>query len=423
MWGAAAVRALAGLVLLHALGAVLIALASRTSWRAALARPSSALVALAALYLVSLGAPGVGVLVVAAVATRWRRPRTDLVPARFPWPAFVALAALVLARPWVPTQWDEYVWLGKARLESLGFGAGVRAALDASQQLIPRGYPTLWPSAVGWVSLGHDALSTHTLAASLLVLLALAAALDAWAPLLPDRLGWPAIAAVLAVPLAWVHMRSTYVDLPLGLLGVALLGQLLRGTDARPPVEATALALVLVGFKDEGLAHVLAASAAAWLVVGRRGGAWRLVVPTVLALVATGLWRWLERRAGVDNVDHALSAPYWPWVPTLAQLLWRHASELFSWGVFWAVALAVLLGRPDGDGPRALRWLLLADLTFIAVELLCGPERVRVFAENGTLVNRLLMQAWPAAAGAVLFALATAPRSSSPRSAPAMPAA
>ena len=33
---------------------------------------------------------------------------------------FILLAGLVIARPWTPTQWDEFVWIAKARLESLG---------------------------------------------------------------------------------------------------------------------------------------------------------------------------------------------------------------------------------------------------------------------------------------------------------------
>jgi hypothetical protein len=218
-----------------------------------------------------------------------------------------------------------------------------------------------------------------------------------------------ALVAVLATPLAWVHLRSTYVDLPVGLLGLALAGHLVGAGGGRPPVEALATAIVLVGFKDEGLAHVLAATAAAWLVAERKRAAWRLLAPALVALLTVAAWRFLMRGAGVDNADHALAAPYWPWAPKLASLLWLHATDVLSWGVFWAVALAVLLRKADGAGPRALRWLVLVNLAFIAVALLCGPERVRVFAENGTLLNRLLMQLWPGAAVAVLASLRPEP--------------
>ena len=404
-----AVAPLLALALLHVVGAGLLAVAARLPVRLALRRPSAALVALAVLALASLGMPGLGLLAALAGAGWMARPaRPTMEASPIPWPFLGALTALVLARPLVPTQWDELVWLGKARLESLGFGAGVRAALDSSQHLVPPGYPPLWPSAVGWLALGRDALPAHTLAASVLVLLALAAALEAWAPLV-ERPSPLAVAVALAAPLAWVHLRSTYVDLPVGLLALALLGQLLRSVDGRPPVEALALAVLLAGFKDEGLAHVVAATVAAWVVVGRTRAAWRLLLPALLALLFAGTWRALLASAGISDSDHALAAPYWPWVPKLGALLWLHASDVFSWGVFWAVVIAVMVRRGPGDASRALRWLVLCDLAFVAVELLCGPERVRVFAENGTLVNRLLMQLWPAAAALVVLGLGDSP--------------
>ncbi|MEW6430949.1 MAG: hypothetical protein AB1730_05515 [Myxococcota bacterium] len=407
--------ALLGLAVLHVTGAVILSLASRRPLRVTVRQPSAAIPAIGVLGLASLGAAGVSLLAALGLSAWLVRPAQAQPLARFPWRLFSVGALLVLARPWVPTQWDEYVWLGKARLESLGFGAGVRAALDATQHLVPPGYPALWPSAVGWVSLGRDALATHTLAATLLVLLCAAVALEAWAPLVtrPRPL---ALAVALAAPLAWVHLRSTYVDLPVGLMGLALLGQLLASVEGRPPIEALFTAVVLAGFKDEGLAHVLAASAAGWLVSLRRRDAWRLAVPAALALLSVGAWRLLLHGAGVVDSDHALGLPYWPWLPKLGALVWLHATDVFSWGVFWAVAVAVLL-RGASDGPaRAARWLVVLDFAFVVVELLCGPERVRAFAENGTLVNRLLVQLWPAAAALVVLALGApdAPTATSP---------
>ena len=73
------------------------------------------------------------------------------------------------------------------------------------------------------------------------------------------------------------------------------------------------------------------------------------------------------------------------------------------------MAAVALLRAPRGAVGRSVQVLLLANLAFVAFELLAGPERVRVFAENGTLVNRLLMQLWPIAALALLLALAQAP--------------
>ncbi|MDP1823932.1 MAG: hypothetical protein Q8L48_11845 [Archangium sp.] len=305
--------------------------------------------------------------------------------------------ALVLARPWVPTQWDEFVWLGKARFESLGFGAGVQAALDPAQHVIPAGYPPLWPAAVGWLSLGHDALSTHVLAGSLLVALCAATAIETFAPEKPRLL---ALGVLASAPLVWVHLRSTYVDLPVGLLGLAVLGLLLRSPE-RPPLLAAVLALVLAGFKDEGLAQVLAATGAA-LLVHRH---WRLGLPALVALVTVATWRVLVSTHGVPLFDHALGVPQWDWVPRFVHLLVLHATELFSWGVFWAVTVAVVLMPTRDPAARALRAMLVLLFLFTAAALLSGPERVRVFAENGTLLNRLLLQLWPCAALLVLQGL------------------
>jgi hypothetical protein len=58
---------------------------------------------------------------------------------------------------------------------------------------------------------------------------------------------------------------------------------------------------------------------------------------------------------------------------------------------------------------RGLGFALVANLAFMMVALLVGPERVRVFAENGTLLNRLLMQLWPLGVLVIWFGL-SAPR-------------
>lgn len=414
--------ALLGLVLAHLSGAALVSLSRREPLRQALRRPTAAWLALAALHLASLGPAGwallaLGVAVAALLLRTQHEPPAALSGRTL---AVVAVVAVVvLARPWVPTQWDELVWLGKARLVSLGFGEVVRASLDPGQHLVPAGYPTLFPSAVGWLTLGSDSLSAYTLAASLLVLLSAAAAIDAWAPLLCARppVGLVALGAALAAPLAWVHLRSAYVDLPVGLLGLALLGRLLKGVDT----EALALAVALAGLKDEGLVHVLAATAAALLTTPRRARA-PVVVPALAAVAVTVTWRTLCSLHGVAGSDHALAAPYWPWLPTLGSLLWLHATDVFSWGLFWAVALAVLLQRVASREEQALKGLVLANVVAIALILLCGTERVRAFAENGTLVNRLLVQAWPGAALLVALALGRDVSSAAAEARPRAPA-
>jgi hypothetical protein len=402
--------AFAGLAFLHVLGSVLRAVASRERLTDALRSPSSPLLALGLLYATSLGFVGVvlgsAVLVCARLAPRPPSQHAE----RFPWLAIAALAVVVLARPWVPVQWDEFVWLGKARLESLGFGAGVRASLDASQHLIPAGYPPLWPLAVGWVSLGVVALEVHVVAASLLVVLCAAVALEAWWPRLEDAAGsrWVTAGVALAVPFVLVHVRSAYVDLPVGLLGLAVLGFLVT---ERLPL-ACAAAVVLAASKDEGFAHVVAATVGALVVHRRRGAVLQWVSPLLLAAVAVVTWRWLLHRHGVEVRDHALSAPEWAWVPTFGALLLRHAFDGWTWGVFWAAVVGVLTTRAGRAEASGLRWALGVNLVVMAAALVLGPERVRVFAENGTLVNRLLLQLWPTAALVLWFGL-SAPRAPS----------
>ncbi|MDP2273254.1 MAG: hypothetical protein Q8N23_13235 [Archangium sp.] len=388
--------AILGLALFHLAGSAIRQLTTRCGWGVALRSPSSAWFAIAVAYACSLGVAGVGILLGLALLVTQGGSFTPARIGRVWWGLF----GLVLARPLVPTWWDEFVWLGKARFESLGFGAGVQAALDPAQHVIPAGYPPLWPSAVGWLSLGHDALSTQVLAASLLVLLCAATALETLSLSRPRLL---VIAVLASAPFVWLHARSTYVDLPIGLLGLAVVGLLLRTTDGRPPLLAAALAVVLAGFKDEGLAQVIAATGAALLVQGFRK--WRLALPALLALLTMATWRWLVHSHGVPLFDHALGVPQWNWIPRLVELLAFHASDVFTWGVFWAVTLAVVLTPSKDPAVRTLRvmWVLL--LLFTVVALLAGPERVRVFAENGTLLNRLLLQLWPCAAVMVIAGL------------------
>jgi hypothetical protein len=399
--------AFAGLLFLHVLGSVLRAIAARERLTEALGSPASALLALGMLYSSALGFVGVvlgsALLVCVRLAPRPPSQRSE----RLPLFALAALALVMLARPWVPTFWDEFVWLGKARLESLGFGAGVRASLDASQHLVPAGYPPLWPLAVGWVSLGVDALEVHVVAASLLVWLCAAVALEAWWPRLEDAAGarLVTVAVALSTPFVLVHLRSVYVDLPVGLLGLALLGFLVT---ERLPL-ACVVAVVLAGVKDEGLTHVLAATLGALAVHGVRRPVLQWASPAVLAVIAVVTWRWLLHTHGVVASDHALASPEFGWVGTFGALLVKHALDVWTWGVFWPVCLAMAAARGERLEARGLGFALVANLAFMMVALLVGPERVRVFAENGTLLNRLLMQLWPLGVLVIWFGL-SAPR-------------
>ena len=392
--------ALLGLFVVHFGGALALALVTGAPFVETVRSPSAAWVAIAGLYAGTLGLAGALVLILVAVSIGLGRRQPRERPPRLPWAALGLLALLVLARPMMPTQWDEFVWLAKARLESLGFGASVAAALDPQAHVIPPGYPPLWPAAVGWLSLGRDELATHVVAGSLLVLLCVATAVEGVAMALAGARPRAVTLAVLLVsaPFVWVHLRSTYVDLPVGLLAVALLANLL--VPSRLGVSSV-LALVLVAVKDEGIAHVLAASLSAVLV--RRSPL--VLVPAATAVVAATAWRMLAQSHGVVIVDHAFAALQWGWVPTLGRLLALHATDVWTWGVFWAVTPVVLFLVPGQPLARASRLMLALDLGLLCGALLVGPERVRVFAENGTLLNRLLVQLWPTACLTLLLAL------------------
>lgn len=386
--------ALAGFLLLHLFGAGLRVALTRVSFRQALERPSSLWFSIVAAYCVSLGWAGLvlGVTLL-AVSRAGLSPLPDATPLRgVEIAAFVALAALVLARPLTPTQWDEFVWIAKARLESLGFGAGVRVALDSSMGVIPPGYPPLWPASIGWLSLHVDEIGADVLSGSLLMLASAATLVEVWRA--ERRESWLLLAVLFASPLIWVHLRSTYVDLPVGLLSASLAMALLRNGD-RPPYLSVLLAVVLAAFKDEGLLHVFSATAAALAVRGWRS--WRLTLPAVAALVAAGLWKLLLSLHAVTGKDHAVGAPAWREAANMLKLLLFHMFDLHSWGVFWAFA-AVALGLAKSELAKGLRLSLLGLFAVTFFALLAGPERVRVFAENGTLLNRLLLQLWPTAA-------------------------
>ena len=111
----------------------------------------------------------------------------------------------------------------------------------------------------------------------------------------------------------------------------------------------------------------------------------------------------------VESVDHVLRWPSLKWLPVFGRLLVLHASDLASWGVFWAMTGAVLVAAPSRDQfTRSLSAALAVNLLVSTAAVDSGPEQVRVFAENGTLINRLLMQWWPLAAMLVLISLTRA---------------
>jgi hypothetical protein len=389
--GATAFLALCGWAIAHGVGA---ALTWRPGfvWRQHLTLPTHGAVSLAVGVCALLGPVGWALAIGLVVALR-----ASPVPQATGWALPTAVTLLGLARPWAPTLWDEFVWLGKARLVSQGpFAVAIETA-NAAASVIPAGYPPGWPSVVGWLGLGIDSLELHVVAAGLMGGLCAAAAIQAWAPLVKQwHVAWWAWAAVLLTPLPWVHLRSAYVDLPVGWLALSLLGGLLHGS--RPSPLAWASAILLVAFKDEGLAHVVTVTVAA-LWAGRRGWA---VGPLLGALAWVAVWRIRLASGDASNVDHALAWPAWSEFGALSLALVKHATDFYSWGVFWALALGALI-RVRGEQATALRTALMLAVASILVGLLLGTERMRAFAANGTLLNRLLVQLWPMASCAVVF--------------------
>jgi hypothetical protein len=74
-----------------------------------------------------------------------------------------------------------------------------------------------------------------------------------------------------------------------------------------------------------------------------------------------------------------------------------------------ACALLVLVrGGVFGNMARFASLAFLAEGAVLASALLFGPARVRAFAFEGTLVNRLLIQLAPAAGSMLMLALADA---------------
>lgn len=406
--------AVAGLVL-HGLGALLRALpharrgALGAHAAAALASPASLFVGLAVAYGVALRLYGLPILSILGLAlVLERRAAPPVRPSLGALTVLAALSALVLARPMTPTFWDEFVWLGKARLESVGFGAGVREALDPSTHLMPPGYPMFWPSAVGWLAGAQDDLGALTLATSLLLLAAAGAAVDAWAShrLEPQR----AVLVALVAPFVWIHARSTYVDLPVGLLGLALAFELTG--PRRSPFMAAALGVALAATKDEGVAHAAAAVAAGLLV--HRGEARKPALLAAAAALVTALaWHGSLALHEVPR-DHGGSVFVPAFLPRALALFVRHATDLRTWGLFWAATAAALPFAWRSREGRALGLALAIDLVLAVVAICAGPPRVRAFAENGTLVNRILLQLWPLGAALVLEAARGVRRPSRP---------
>jgi hypothetical protein len=128
---------------------------------------------------------------------------------------------------------------------------------------------------------------------------------------------------------------------------------------------------------------------------------------------------------GVMDTDHRPSAPDLASAGAIARSVLQHLADTRSWGALWPITfacVALVLGR-RGTFRSASRFAALAFLAeggVLFAALLFGPDRVRVFAFEGTLINRLLIQLAPPAGVLLTLALgdAAASRSAVRRSMP-----
>ena len=226
--------------------------------------------------------------VVGLVAVRIRRRRTDGMatdPVGAPAHAAVAacaavlLAAILVERPEEPCFWDAFVWLGKARYAAGGLGELIAGGLRTTlPPFIPSGYPLFEPLSVALLA-GLSPRAEAVVAGAVgLELLALALFLSA----LADDPGSSvrgrqvrlatATFVLVSSPLVLVHLRSSYVDLPLGFI-VAALAQLLPRR--RAGVACAVLGMSAAALKDEGMVHVAALGLAGVIHVASGGRPWR----------------------------------------------------------------------------------------------------------------------------------------------------
>lgn len=384
-----------------ALGAAIEGLATRRLDRSALAvvtwtTQGVALVAALAVHPI-VGACATAALL--AIAKRWpiagqaASPRMALVGA-------AVVATMIVLQPPVPIAWDELVWLARARVGSAGPWALIERSLDPAGGLVPAGYPIgagLLQSSMACLS---DELGALTGGAGALVLfsctvfaLTLAQSTIASGPV--------AVLALVMTPIAWVHLRTGMLDLPVGTLAAAFALALHGGArgDARLVRLVVPVALLLTTLKDEGGMYVVVIAAAS--VVDRshrRGLAPHAIGSVVAALVALGCWRLRLSSAGAPTEHHALVGLALGALGPLLRELLRAASDVESFGGSLAmVAIAVVLAASPRARPleRALALAWIGCLGGALTALLVGPDAVRSFATSGTLWPRLLLQLMP----------------------------
>jgi hypothetical protein len=347
-----------------------------------------------------------------------RQPRAPLAALAVTSLAF--LVAMLVDRPSTPCFWDAFVWLAKARYAARGLGGLVTGGLHTTlPPFIPTGYPLLEPLTVAMLAgfsprpeaVVAGAVGLEILATSLF-LCAIADDERASQACRAARLAAVAL-TLLTSPLVVVHLRSSYVDLPLGLL-VGALAVLLRRP--RAGVGCAVVSVAAAALKDEGMVHVAAITLVGTfygLVVARdRALARRSIACGLCATAVMAAWHLRLRTSGITNVDHSLSLPDWHRLRPLAGAALEHLFEFRSWGalaVLGVGGIGAVVIKPR-SAPVDAVWfaiLLLADALVLFVALLATSGRVMEFAMEGTLLNRLAMQLAPLVA--LLIAAWSAP--------------
>jgi len=383
---------------------------------------------LSALYLLALHPAVLLAVIGGTVLAQWRSPSSSGhdTPAvrneRWLILMTVALLALVATRPLVPTAWDEFAWLGKARLETQGWGSLRRAELDPSWPLFGSAHPMLWPLAVARLATFHAGIRELVAAGEWLVVLVAVVFVASLHAVCAAGRRQSAISGELAglgllvlTPFVLVHLRLVYVDLSVGMMaGVVVLNLVAwvesAGTDTRWPLAGVAIpAIVLTGLKDEGAVWAIAIACAFAVTYPDRRSlrvmAATLVVP---GLGLAMLWKLTTYASGVINpervptfhVAHRV-------VPLLVHGFLPNAGDLTTWGACWGVIGGTVLStclwpQRFAKGTRFAAGAFLALSLAAYTAMLVSPEGVFVQALSaGFILDRVLLQLVPVGAAVV----------------------
>ncbi len=335
---------------------------------------------------------------------RGAMPETAATPIpRLAFAATAAVGVVAALRPPVPLFWDESVWLSKARVACDGPVELMARALDPHSVLVPRGYSVVAAVLEASFAIGDPDLPSLVAGGAALVIACFALFALLLARGASSRDERATLLVLAATPLAWVHVQSVQLDLPIGLLTASLVLAIERAERLdRIGLPAAMTAALLLGIKDEGLACALAVLAAVLLTSARRGAGRRAALASCAALALSTITYRLELwAAGSQNDDHSFVDLAASEIPGLAREALRHAVDVDTWGIVPPIALAaaVLAFRPaTREAARTAALALLFVFAGLALALLVGPPQVRAFALEGTLLNRLGLELLPLAA-------------------------